>query len=240
MARGLTPRVALFRTYKQHSLSLNTWQVYLNVDSTLLIARTSGTLLHTKSEKGVLKMTDVAVENARKRVLDLDARILEIQNQINRLSDSLIEIRNERDRAYTFIATWAEFAGVEIEAVAELDDEPQTKLEATSRTSKMKRLKNPKKEDVASKARELILAHGKPMGRSELFKALSDAGITLQGKNPEMVLSTMLWRMSNEIVRLQPYGYWPADVANTEFDYDPEAYSNASNVPDTSLDELLG
>ncbi len=108
----------------------------------------------------------------------------------------------------------------------------------------MKRPKNPKKEDVAAKARELILEHGEPMGRTELFEALSEAGVVIRGSNPEMVLSTMLWRMSSQIVRLQPHGYWPADVPNAEVGFDPYTHSVEENVPDTSsdtsLDDLLG
>lgn len=40
------------------------------------------------------------------------------------------------------------------------------------------------------------------MPRKELFNALAKEGLVIHGKDPEMVLITMLWRESDTIVRL--------------------------------------
>lgn len=193
-------------------------------------------------------MTDIAVENAQRRIADAAARIHEIESKINALQSERASLQNECERARAFISAWAEFAGVDAEKAPEAQILPQAipGLEPVEKPPRpqMKRPKNPKKEDVAAKARELILEHGKPMGRTELFKALSDAGVVIRGSNPEMVLSTMLWRMSSQIVRLQPHGYWLADVPNAEVGFDPDTHSVEGDVPDTSsdtsLDDLLG
>ena len=49
--------------------------------------------------------------------------------------------------------------------------------------------------------------------REELFPALIEKGFVIEGNDPHMVLSTMLWRMKDKakIVRLRGGGYWLAD-----------------------------
>jgi hypothetical protein len=56
-------------------------------------------------------------------------------------------------------------------------------------------------------------------------------GIVISSEtDPEMVLSTMLWRMRDRIARLKTGGYWLAEKAYPEAAYDPqdlvEAYHN--------------
>ena len=76
------------------------------------------------------------------------------------------------------------------------------------------------------------------MSRSDLFKSLADRGIVLHGKNPEVVLSTMLWRMKSEIVRLQPYGYWVADKPFEKAGYHPDEPYGPQNAK-TREDSLI-
>lgn len=68
---------------------------------------------------------------------------------------------------------------------------------------------NPKKEVVAQEVHAYLKAHGKPLSRKELFEKLSDNGFIIRGADPEMVLSTMLWRTADEfgIERLKSGGY---------------------------------
>lgn len=68
---------------------------------------------------------------------------------------------------------------------------------------------NPKKEVIAQEVRALLKAAGRPLSRKELFKKLTDNGFSIRGTNPEMVLSTMIWRTAGDfgIERLDTGGY---------------------------------
>lgn len=88
--------------------------------------------------------------------------------------------------------------------------------------------KNPPRDFVVTKALEIIQERGEPVPRSELYAALRARGVEVFGKDPVMVLSTMLWRSDDRIVRLKDHGYWPKD----------EAYRPASYYPD--LDGVIG
>lgn len=91
-------------------------------------------------------------------------------------------------------------------------------LPATELPSATERTKNPNRRDVADQALHLISKAGRPLRRRELFERLTAAGVTINGKDPEMVLGTMLYR-DDRIVRLRNHGYWPKAVP-----YDPAFY----------------
>ena len=84
-----------------------------------------------------------------------------------------------------------------------------------------KRVGNPKRAKIADDALALIAEVGRPIGRTELFEQLVARGMRLEGKNPLMVFSTMLWRERERIVRLRGFGYWPADKRFPPAKYDP-------------------
>ncbi|MBB3445885.1 hypothetical protein [Rhizobium sp. BK379] len=58
---------------------------------------------------------------------------------------------------------------------------------------------NPSKEKVAKIVRQMLEDSEKPLSRSEIYKSLDRQGIKIWGKDPEMVLSTMLWRAGPEL-----------------------------------------
>jgi hypothetical protein len=102
-------------------------------------------------------------------------------------------------------------------------------------TETRKRPKNPDRRFVAEFSAELIREHGVPITRRELFDRLAEAGIEIKGKDPEMVLSTMLWREPEVIVRLPNYGYWPKAVPYLPAQYDPaleDLLGTAANEPE--------
>lgn len=147
-------------------------------------------------------MSDKALKKAENVRDDMTARIAEIEK-------ILPVYRDMKAKAERFIADWHEFAEDGIVTQPHL-----TAMEIKSDshdTKKPTRPKNPSKERVAAVACEIIRENGFPLTRAELFDALLDRGIVLEGKNPQMVLSTMIWRMPNVIVRLKGNGYWPAD-----------------------------
>ena len=62
------------------------------------------------------------------------------------------------------------------------------------------------------------------MSRDDLFAALTEKGVIIHGKEPPVVLQTMLWRMSDRIIHLKGFGYWSKDQAYEPAAYDPVAF----------------
>lgn len=169
-------------------------------------------------------MTETAIKKALSR---REALIRSIEILEQRLSTAKTELEN----ANRFIGAWVDFASED--ELKELGPA----LDAVSAASE-KPLSNPSKEKVASEAASIIRHLRRPLRRTELFQALERAGVRIYGKNPEMVLSTMLWRMRKKIVRLEKYGYWVADEPFPPAGYDPhrpyhhEMSPEAEDVPE--------
>jgi hypothetical protein len=83
---------------------------------------------------------------------------------------------------------------------------PRPKRSGQRRTYKSR---NIPKEEVARECVAILTEIGRPLSRQELLDALNERGIELYGKDPAMVLSTMLWRSRDAITRT-PVGYVPA------------------------------
>jgi len=69
---------------------------------------------------------------------------------------------------------------------------------------------NPTKEVVANQAVMILRERGEPMTRAKLLGALAEKGTIINGKDPAVVLSTMLWRMKDVVTYHDGFGYWPA------------------------------
>lgn len=168
-------------------------------------------------------MSDQALKNAVARRDALAAEINSYQQKID-------DLRKEIVRAERFISDWNDFAGVNFSLDAASDDAAAPK--------------NPDKELVGDNVDLLLELAGKPIKRAELMKELNNRGIVLHGKNPTMVLSTMLWRMQDRFVRIPRFGYWFRDQP-----YEPAGYVPGS-IPNTlgkdtaelqeSLEEIVG
>jgi hypothetical protein len=122
----------------------------------------------------------------------------ELAKEINDTQQRIEALRIELRSTDTFLDQWRKFAGLE-------RAEPPM---AIAHLAVQHRPKNPKKEDVVEASRRIVSEHGSPLGRSELYKKLGERGIVLNGSDPEMVLSTMLWRSKERIIRLPRCGYW--------------------------------
>ena len=170
-------------------------------------------------------MTDTALEAAASRMAELERNISAQRNTINDANTKLSRLEKEHADVAAWIEMWHNLAGTQGRPVAAERTEINLPVQkAVKRT----RPKNPGREYVVDKAVEIIREWGHPMGRQTLFEALAERGIAIFGKDPEMVLSTMLWRSKHKIVRLTPYGYWPADESYPDADY-------ISNLDDNRL-----
>ena len=81
--------------------------------------------------------------------------------------------------------------------------------------------KNSKRQAVVDAAIAAIEKAGRPLKRRELFEEVKRAGLVVNGKDPLVVFSTMLWREQDRIVRLDGYGYWPIDKPFAPSGYSP-------------------
>jgi hypothetical protein len=172
-------------------------------------------------------MTDTAVENAAAMRDEMAAKIAFAEVQIKEWRATML-------RAERFITDWEEFSGQKAPAPA-----VDTVSEPVARATSGSKPKNPKKEDVAAAAREILLQNGRPMTRDDLHEALIARNVIIHGANPAVVLQTMLWRMREEITHLKGYGYWPRDTACAAAFYDPAAQADIMADLETSLGDLL-
>lgn len=95
---------------------------------------------------------------------------------------------------------------------------------------KAKTKSNSDKREVAAGAYKLVKMRGKPIKRDELYDLLIAQGYVIEGKNPQMILSTMLWRVKDSgLIRLNGGGYWIKDQRYAPADYYPQVKTLKSN-----------
>ncbi|MGU3418211.1 hypothetical protein [Methylobacterium sp. D54C] len=180
-------------------------------------------------------MTDRALANA---VAKRDFANDEIENLTKRIN----ALRQEVREAEAFISAWHQFADAAPIELARAHPEAAQKragshsigADGVVQASPSRRTRipgNPKKEEVARVAREIIEERGEPVLRSVLLQDLADRGLNVRGADPEMVLSTMLWRVrdTSGLVRLPTGGYWVADRP-----HEPTGYVPGSNTEGSS------
>lgn len=98
------------------------------------------------------------------------------------------------------------------------------------KVSKLKTKSNSDKKDVADGAYKLVKMRGEPIKRDELYDLLIAQGYVIEGRNPQMVLSTMLWRVKDSgLIRLNGGGYWIKEQRYEPAGYFPETKSFKSN-----------
>lgn len=143
-------------------------------------------------------MTDSALDNAHTRRGMLAA-------QINSQQQQLETLRRELQLVDEFIARWHTFAQLE-------DGQPfiQGDKSVDNSVDKEKRTRpvNPSRESVGDAVEEILREWGRPASRAELFDELASRDVIIQGTDPQMVFSTMLWRMKDRFERLKRRGYW--------------------------------
>lgn len=143
-------------------------------------------------------MSDAALANAHTRRGTLAAKITAQQQHLEAL-------RRELQLVDEFIARWHTFAELEDGAPLSCVDSPVDKsVEKEKRTRPL----NPSRDEVGAVVEALLREWGRPASRARLFAEMPAHGLNIQGTNPEMVFSTMLWRMRDRFERLPKRGYW--------------------------------
>lgn len=150
-------------------------------------------------------MSDAALENANARRADAIERLTSLSNEINELVNKHNALRNELTDVEQFIRMWHTMVGIQVPPGME-------QREPTKPDKEQRRIRptNPARELVASNCANYIRDVGRPLGRAELLQKLTADDIVINGKDPAMVLSTMLWRSKDVVIRLPKGGYWLA------------------------------
>lgn len=156
--------------------------------------------------------------DARKNAETLRAQI---QGRIDALEDELYQAQEQLSTVENFLEVLAQYEQLQFDGMANEADEPATPPAPVAKEKPRRRPQNPPREAVVAKAREILAEFGAPLGRAELFSLVEHSGLKIQGKDPQMVFSTMLWREPKKIVRLKEHGYWLADEPFPEAGYVP-------------------
>lgn len=144
-------------------------------------------------------MTKESFEVALKKRSELQERIQRLNEETERIRREVADLRHELGYVEGFIA-----------ATYQQMSEAARRTEKTRIESAPLPVINPDRQEVVTAALGEIKRAGRPLSRSELFARLAEQGIEIKGKDPLMVLSTMLWRTKDRIIRHPGIGYWPS------------------------------
>jgi hypothetical protein len=169
-------------------------------------------------------LTDRALENAKRHRDGLVKQRDDLLKQIEKVKANITATDQ-------FISDWYAFAGGVDSAGDTNENKTDTKPIESPSAQQTARAKNPNRTDVGRVSWELISKAGQPIPRQELFEKLASAGLQIFGKDAEMVLSTMMWRMQEHFVRLPKYGYWIRSRP-----YPPAGYVPGAAVEDDGED----
>ena len=152
-------------------------------------------------------MVDKALANAQARQNAIRLEVLSISQEMDRLRSRRIELVEEFEKVSEFVRTWYEMAGIK-RPVSKPNSSAKLSQEQPA-TPVHRRPTNTNRTDVAHKSVEYIRDEGRPLLRREIYERLQRDEIVIHGKDPLMVLSTMLWRSKDIVRRLKGGGYWP-------------------------------
>lgn len=79
------------------------------------------------------------------------------------------------------------------------------------------------KEMLKPHLRDVIKDANKPLSRSQLLRALDARRIPVGGSNRPKNMGTIMWRLSDDFVNLDGFGYWPREEPYAPAGYDPSA-----------------
>lgn len=149
-------------------------------------------------------------------------RRAKVSQEIAKLESKIAELRKELSDLTTYLSVHDRLSNSLSEESKRESKNPQEK--------EIRR--NPQKEDIGEIVKSLLNSAGRPLNRNELFDLLEEKGIHLFGSNPKMILSTMLWRMQDQFIRLRPYGYWIRNLPCPQANYDPQDANSEHAIAD--------
>lgn len=137
-----------------------------------------------------------------RRLSEVRRKRKELEKQEQQIVDDLIVARRE-------LSLWRQDENIE----GPLEPLPGSVFDQNRhRPTAKRRPENPTRGVVVDAVCKIIAAAGRPLGITELYDQLLARDIEIQGRNPEAVLTTILWRSRDRLMRFDKTGYWPADL----------------------------
>lgn len=143
---------------------------------------------------------------------EIEERLQKLNREMQSTQEAIKRAEAQYNQVRGRIAVLKEIAAAEREG----------KAYKTRTTEHKPRTSNPSRGQVADLALAMIRDAGHPLSRTELYDGLTANGLKLEGKDPLMVFSTMLWRERDRVTRIRGHGYWPADQPYPPARYFPE------------------
>lgn len=166
-----------------------------------------------------MAVSDIAFENAERQKNLLLERLAEIEKEI-------VRIREELEKTEKFLAEWEMYAAVQWHPKP---DESGSRVVFVSHShSSETKHKNPPREEVGNVVESMLDEFHQPLTRVRILSELDQRNMPINGVDPAMVLSTMMWRMKNRFRRIPGKGYWYAD---RPYPPDETVKENASHGP---------
>jgi hypothetical protein len=154
-------------------------------------------------------MQDAALQNALAKRAAIGAELKTKAEHIKQLAEEMKDLLDQHKALRSFIRTWYEMAGVQPPDENENEEHIETPVLPAPKPAKRSRPINPDRRIVVDMCVDYIREARRPLMRADLFALLKRDGIEIKGQDPEMVLSTMLWRSKDKVIRLAKGGYWP-------------------------------
>lgn len=154
-------------------------------------------------------MPNAVIDAYKEQINQLTRRRDEAQQRLQSVLKTAEEIRATVASMNDLLLSLQEFVHREADETQNSSVHVTPGPQTDSQTVKKRTTGNSKKEEVAGAARQLLEDAGRPLSRAEMYPLLIEQGLRIAGSNPEMVLSTMLWRAGEAagIVRLKGGGY---------------------------------
>lgn len=137
-------------------------------------------------------MPSAALTSLKTAIDQLVAERDAVKERLDHLDESLDSLR----KSYNVLAALERNQPVDNLEIAPRPRKP-IKLKRM-KTFHVVSVKNPDKSEVAAQVAAMLMDSDKPLSRREIFDRLTENGVEIKGKDPEMVLSTMLWRAGEE------------------------------------------
>lgn len=138
----------------------------------------------------------------------------ELKEQVARLESEFKTARDQLAKVEQFINLWMEFGG---EPLKPEDGHRVQEAEPIDIGRGLNR------SDISPLAREMMLARGKPMTRTDLVEEFVARKLPVGGVDPARNMGTIMWRLRDDFVNIEGHGYWPRDVAYKPANYHPKS-----------------
>ena len=154
-------------------------------------------------------MTDCGAHDPTILIAELLRRLGKVRRKRKELEKEEQRIGDDLILARKYLKVWRRNENIE----GPLEPLPSSAVpQSRPRPTRERRPTNPAMSIVIDAVCAILAEAGRPLGTAELYDRLLARDIEIRGRNPDVVLTTMLWRSRDRLRRLDKLGYWPADL----------------------------